>query len=183
MPARKRKHDINLLASRSAEKSFQEQLLSWAMTYGRYIIILTQITVLSVFFARFKFDREYADLQEKVHQKQAIVSSFGDLESEVRKVQQKLDNIATITEKQHLPVSLLKFFQQHVPTDTKFTSVSFDGTTIAINVSLSSMHSFNILLAQLQNEGWFSEILVEDINRRPDGRIAIQIRAIVRGVL
>ncbi len=149
------------------------------MTYGRYIIILTQITVLTVFFARFKFDREYADLQEKVQQKQAIISSFGDLEAEVRRIQQKLDNIGTISKKQNLSISLLQFFQEHVPRDTKFSSISYDGQSIAINVSLSSMRSFNVLLSQLQTEGWFSEILVEDINRRPDGRIVVQIRAIV----
>lgn len=179
MAARKRKHDINLLSERNVEKNFQEQLLSWAMTYGRYIIIVTQITVLTVFFARFKFDREYADLQEKVQQKQAIVASFGDLEAEVRRIQQKLGNIATITEKQHFPESILKFFQENVPKDTKFTSISFDGQGIAINVTLSSMRSFNVLLTQLQKEGWFSEIMVEDINRRSDGRIVVQIRAIV----
>ena len=79
MPADKRKININLIVKEDLGEALSSQILSWALTYGRYIIIITQIVVLSVFFLRFKLDRDHTDLKEAVTQKQALLESISDL--------------------------------------------------------------------------------------------------------
>jgi len=79
VPADKRKININLIVKEDLGEALSSQILSWALTYGRYIIIITQIVVLSVFFLRFKLDRDHTDLKEAVTQKQALLESISDL--------------------------------------------------------------------------------------------------------
>ena len=55
-----------------SERTFSEKVLYFSLHYLRYIIVLTQITVIAVFFFRFKVDQEIIDLKEKVTQKQEI---------------------------------------------------------------------------------------------------------------
>jgi hypothetical protein len=109
MTAYRKLKDINLVPHSRVEGHLSTQLLSFALSYGRYIIILTQIIVLSVFFMRFKLDRDHNDFKEKVSQRQAIVQSMGNIEKEIRRVQSKLDLINKVTAGQQLPSHLLKF--------------------------------------------------------------------------
>ena len=87
MPAQKKQVNINLIERPDENNSLSNQFLSWAFTYGRYIIIITQIIVLSVFFLRFKFDREHADLKESVSQKEAILEYIKKNRIERKKVE------------------------------------------------------------------------------------------------
>ena len=111
MSAQNKKVNINLLIKDDLSKSFYGQLLSWVLTYGRYIIIITQIIVLSVFFLRFKLDRENTDLEESVSQKRAIIESITDLEKDIRVIQGKLSNVGQITTNQDFPSKILRFLQ------------------------------------------------------------------------
>ena len=63
MPARK--ITINLLGERKVGETPVERLLLWITTYGRYIMIGTEIVVLLAFISRFSLDRKITDLREK----------------------------------------------------------------------------------------------------------------------
>ena len=83
---------ISLLPTQK-EISAGEKFLNFCLTFGRYIIIGTQIIVLSCFLARFKFDRQIEDLSESIEQKQAIVQSFSQQEAKIRLLQTQLGGI------------------------------------------------------------------------------------------
>lgn len=178
MPARKKKiADINLIIKDQFGTSYYEQLLSWTLTYGRYIVIITQIIVLSVFFLRFKLDRDHTDLKEAVTQKQAIVESISDLETEIRRVQGKLGNIAQITENQEVIPNILYFLQENIPSDTILSNLSLSLEKVSFNATSKDLREFSFLLNQLQQNKKFSEVTLEDIKRRTDGRIEFKINA------
>ena len=175
MSARIKKTNINLLINLSGSKPFSEQLLSWAITYGRYIIIITQIIVLSVFFARFKLDRDYSDLKDSLTQRQVLVESMSDVENEIRRVQKKLSNISTITQNQDYPVKILQFFQNNSPTDINFLSLNIEKGRVDFSATVETLRSFNFLLSQLQKDNLFTDIQLADIQRRKDGKIEFKI--------
>lgn len=176
MLARKKKStSINLLIAPSVDATFSEQLLSWTLTYGRYILIITQIVVLSVFFLRFSLDREHADLKEQASEKQAILESLNDLENEIRRVQNRLTNIKTVSDKQDLPTKTLVFFQENMPSDVFFSSLSISYEKISFNATAKNLLSFSSLLAKLQQDKKFSEVVLENIQRKADGRVEFNI--------
>ena len=177
MPAKESKINVNLLIKEDIEESLSGQLLGWAFNYGRYIIIITQIVVLSVFFLRFKLDRDHTDLKEAVSQKQALVESVGDLETEIRRVQKRLSDVDQITSNQNYLIKVIKFLQDNTPSDTTFTALILGKDRIAFSASSKDLRSFSYFLRQLQQESKLSEVTLEDILRRPEGRIEFKINA------
>lgn len=177
MAAHKNKININLVIRDGFDKSFSGQMLSWILTYGRYIIIITQIIVLSVFFLRFKIDRDHTDLQDLVSQKQAIVESGADLETEIRRIQGKLSYIRQISDNQDSFLKVLRFFQDHTPSDVTFSAFDLSATRINFSATAGDLGSFSFLLRQLQQQKQFSDVSLEDIQRHADGRIEFKINA------
>lgn len=177
MPARKKQVNINLIVSDELGESFPGQLLSWILTYGRYIIIITQIVVLSVFFLRFKVDRDYTDLKEAVSQKQALVESIADLENDIKRIQERLGNIQKITKTQELFPKIMQYLQDHIPADTTFESLTLNTESITFVASSGGLSSFSVILQQIQQENKFKEITLEEISRKPDGRVTYKIKA------
>jgi Tfp pilus assembly protein PilN len=175
VPAGKNKVNINLIVKKEA--SFSNQLLSWALTYGRYIIIITQIIVLTVFFTRFKLDRDHTDLKESVSQKQALIESVASLETEIRRIQKNLADIKQVTANQNIPLNILRFLSEITPTNTTFSQISFAQNTIDFSATAENLRSFNFFLRKLQQDNKFSEVTLEDIARKPDGRIEFKIKA------
>jgi len=176
--AQKKKISINLVIKDEVE-SFSGQLLSWILTYGRYIIIITQIVVLSVFFLRFKLDRDHTDLKESVSQKQALIESVGDLEAEIRRVQNTLVNISQITKNQDISLKVLDYLEENTPSDTTFSKLSLSPDKISFSVTASNLRSFNFFLLRLEKDNKLKDVNLEDIQTLPDGRIEFKINAII----
>jgi Tfp pilus assembly protein PilN len=177
MAAHKKKVNINLLIKQEIATDFTGQIFSWALTYGRYVIIITQIVVLSVFFLRFKLDRDYTDLKESVTQKQALIESVSDLESEIRQIQKRLFYIKQVTGNQQGLLQVLTYLSNSIPTDTTFTSLTLSTDRITFSAHVLNLRSFSYLLSQLQQGDKFLDVSLEDIFRRPDGRIEFRIKA------
>lgn len=177
MPANKKKININLLLQDEIRGDFTGQLISWALTYGRYIIIITQIFVLSVFFLRFKLDRDYTDLKESVAQKQALIESVSDLEKEVRQTQTRLSHVRQITTNQQGLLQVIRFLQQNVPSTTVFSSLTLTPEKMSLTAVVANLREFSFLLSTLQKNNKFSEVTLEDLSRRGDGRVGFRITA------
>ncbi len=177
MAARNKQVNINLVVKEQTGDSFSAQFLSWILTYGRYIIIITQIIVLSVFFFRFKIDRDHTDLKELVTQKQAILDSLTDLETEVRRVQGRLANIRTVSNYQDSLLKVVRFLQQKTPADTIYTNLILSSDKISFQATSGNLRSFSYLLYQFQQDKKFSEVTLSDMNRKADGRIDFKIDA------
>lgn len=175
MPAHHKPVDINLIIKDELGESFTGQLLKWALTYGRYTIIITQIIVLSVFFLRFQLDRDHTDLKESVAQKQAIVASVSDLEAEIRRIQDRLSNIKRLWENHEAPLKILTFFQDHSPSDTTFESLTLNGEKLTFSASVGNLRSFSYFMNQIQENKYFSEVTLSEINRKINGRVEFKI--------
>ncbi|MFZ2026464.1 MAG: hypothetical protein WAV30_04220, partial [Microgenomates group bacterium] len=66
------KYKINLLPEK--EKDLLDKSIYFVLHYLRYVLVITQIVVISVFFYRFKIDQEIIDLKDELQQKQEIVA-------------------------------------------------------------------------------------------------------------
>jgi hypothetical protein len=174
---KKGKRTINLILKDEGLNTISGQILSWALTYGRYIIIIIQIVVLSVFFLRFKLDRDHTDLKEAVTQKQALVQSVSDLETEIRRIQKILNDIRSTTTGQSIPLHILNFLEQNAPNDMKFSQLNILNDTVRFIASSDNLRSFNAFLRKLQQPIYFNDVILEDIQRKPDGRIEFRIQA------
>ena len=65
------RYKINLLEKK--ELNLLDKLTFFCLNYLRYIIVITQLVVIGVFFYRFQIDQRIIDLKEGVEQKKEIV--------------------------------------------------------------------------------------------------------------
>ncbi|MEK9200956.1 MAG: PilN domain-containing protein [Patescibacteria group bacterium] len=94
MPARVK--EINLLQPSEFEESFGGKLLKWAVSTGRYIIILTELVVIVAFFSRFKLDRDVSLLTDEIQGQVNILEANEQLEQDFRSSQSRVVTVGKL---------------------------------------------------------------------------------------
>jgi hypothetical protein len=61
--------EVNLLPKDPFLSTSLGKLLQWSLTVGRYLVIFTELIVVSSFAARFSLDRQVTDLNASILQK------------------------------------------------------------------------------------------------------------------
>ncbi|TSC85737.1 MAG: type IV pilus assembly protein PilN [Microgenomates group bacterium Gr01-1014_16] len=81
---------LNLLPKTVLEQSVWGRSLRWALSTGRYVIIITEIVVIAAFLSRFKLDQDVSDLGERINGKKNVMEVMLPVETKFRQVQNKL---------------------------------------------------------------------------------------------
>ena len=88
MPAIPR--SLNLLPQSEFDASTWGRFLKWALSSGRYIIILTELVVIIAFLSKFKLDRDLSDLTVKISGKKNVLATLAPGEKTFRNTWAKL---------------------------------------------------------------------------------------------
>jgi hypothetical protein len=81
---------INLLPPSEFELSFWGKFLKWAVTAGRYIIILTELVVIGAFLSRFKLDRDLSLVSSEIEGEKNVLEASYKMETDFKVVQTRL---------------------------------------------------------------------------------------------
>jgi Tfp pilus assembly protein PilN len=130
MPKKPSVVSINLLPSK--QKNFGDKFIQWSLTYGRYIIIGTEIIVLLAFLSRFKLDREYIDLKDEVVEKQKILTALAPVEKNVLQLQNRIESIKKADDSQSRALAILPLLASTTPTEVTFKKITVVGNKITI---------------------------------------------------
>lgn len=149
---------INLLPQDSFEGKPLGKFLRWALTYGRYIVVFTELFVILAFLSRFKLDRDLTDLHEEIAQKQAIIEATYDLEDGFRNLQNRLVKIQSFENTSISPVSMLNTLSQYIPTEIYLIDLSTTSDKINLTAIAPTEVSFGVFVNNLTNSKQFSNI-------------------------
>lgn len=84
------KGSINLLSKSDFEKTSLGKISVWALSAGRWIVILTELVVISAFLYRFSLDQRISNLKEEIEEKRNAVAAFSAQEERFRETQRRL---------------------------------------------------------------------------------------------
>lgn len=157
---------INLLGQEDLARTPQGRIINWALTYGRYIMIGTEIVVLLAFISRFSLDRKLTDLREEIDQKQAILTANASLEQDIRMVQDQIAKIKIITNDQAKPVNTFTLINTLLPNDTYLNSLEITNDKFSAEVIAGSTEGFGQLLTNLQSVKQISKVEVGEIKKK-----------------
>lgn len=174
------KKTINLLPKDELEKTPIGKFLKWTLTFGRYIVIFTELIVILAFLARFKFDRDLANLHEEIERKQAIIISFENLENNVRFLQKQLEIIKKIETESLDPSLVLEELSKITPIDMAFNELTIQDESISIEGNSLSNVGLNTFLNGLKSNKLFSQINLESISSRGKKDPTIKFRLSVK---
>lgn len=172
---------VNLIGEEEMEHTPVGRIVSWAVTYGRYIMIGTEIVVLLAFISRFSLDRKLTDLNDEISQKQAIIEANADFEQEFRTVQSQVRSIQKLMNAPTPMVGALDTLQAILPVDVYLESLEITTDKLTANAIAGSSPGFSTLLANLQSTKLFKNVDIGDIKRSPTAGIQFQFTAALAG--
>ncbi|MCR4263200.1 MAG: PilN domain-containing protein [Candidatus Roizmanbacteria bacterium] len=154
---------VNLLPKEELETKPFGRFLKWALSYGRYIIVSVELIVFLVFFSRFIYDRELADINDKIEQKQAIIASAQEFENRFRAVQDHISYVETLDENRRIYLEILDTLERTTPVQVSFNTVSFSEESLTLEGFAVNNESFAQLLAQLKTIDTFTSISLDSL--------------------
>ncbi len=174
MAAQKRR-EINLLPQTEFETSGWGRFLSWAVSWGRYILILVELVVIIAFLSRFKLDRDTTNLKETIAGQVAIVKAASDSESKFRSTQSRLKAAATIIGSQTGLGANLDRVSEKIPPGVGLTQLNLGEKEITLTATTVSPEAMGELLARLSADKKWSAELVEVASLSP-GEIKFTVK-------
>ncbi len=168
---------INLYRHETIENTPVGRITSWAVTYGRYIMIGTEIVVLLAFISRFSLDRKLTDLREEVAQKQIILEANSVFEDNFKRLQKELKETQSLVQGQGRPDEMLATITQILPVDVHLDDYTMDNDTVTIGAVAASTQGFSQFLVNLQSTNRLAEIEVGEIRKNPLVGIQFKINA------
>lgn len=148
MPAKSR---INLLPKRDSVRDLGERVVNWALTYGRHIIILTELVVVAAFLARFSLDQKLSDLYDSIGQKQTFIRANKEFEDEFRKTQKRQEVLGGAISKQFGVMDFIKSLAVNVPIGVRLENVFVSGGSVRLTVEASSEKKAELFIHSVAN--------------------------------
>jgi len=129
------KKEVSFLPEEDNVNSTSSRIILWLTTVGRYVIVFTELIVISAFLSRFWLDRTNADLSEAVRQQKAILESTSKFEKDYSALQKRLKLIRNLYTSQPEYESSLTALVESTPDDITYTNLSLSRDTSNNEVS------------------------------------------------
>ncbi len=154
---------INLLPKDPFLSTPLGKLLRWATTAGRYLVIFTELIVVLCFASRFTLDRQITDLNTSILQKRVIIESYGDLEKNVRSVQQKIEQYSQIEPQTNLADTFPKLISV-IPPEVRLERLTILPNSISFSGKATSQDILNGFIRNLQGSTQLTNVEMSAID-------------------
>lgn len=176
--AKKQQQSISINLAKKKGNASLDAFMHWAITIGRFLVILTETVALAAFLYRFVLDRQVVDLNDKIKGKQTILSSLSSQEILYRSLQNRIalaKEQDTISQK--MPVLFSTVIEEGQGKVT-FNSYSISDGIMRMEVSTSSITLLNSFVSSLRAFKEIEEVSIDRIeNRSSTAVIAVTISA------
>ncbi len=167
------KKEINLLPKEEFGKKPLGKFLVWALGIGRWIVIITELVVILAFLARFKLDRDIANLYDSIRAKQAIITTSASFEEDFRFFQNRLIQINRLTKNQLNPGEIIDAVAAATPPEIALNSLSVEKQELRLSGLALSETSLKVFTNTLSASSFFSEIALGSVGRKLETDTAI----------
>lgn len=158
-----------------------DEILKWALSVGRLLVILTELVAFTTFIYRFTLDRTLIDLHSKINQEQAIVVSLKGRETLYRNIQERLFIISKVSESGSKNANILQDVVDLTPNGISFNSIEIVNNKIKIDSNVQSVSALSKFTSQLRKYEETSSVSIEKIeNQSLSNKINVQILVILK---
>lgn len=146
-----------------------DRMMYFGLNYLRYIIVLTQLVVIGVFFYRFQIDQKIIELREAVDQKKEIIEIVLPLLQQASKIDKKTKEIEKILHEQNRFNAITSYFLSSFPKSITLTNFEMKKDSITIIGNATDIKEMQSFYALLKKEGKFSEVNLKNFKRTDTG--------------
>lgn len=157
------KRSVNLLPRDSFESSAAGVVLEWALVFGKWSVIATQLVVMGVFLWRFALDRQLTDLRREIEQKVAVIGSYSETEEKFLLMQRQVNFAKSVIAGQEQFEKLLATSEASTPSDVWYERMTLSPKSLSLVAYSSSLSGFGGLLSNLQQNPSFDSVNIGTI--------------------
>lgn len=169
---------INLVKRKT---NLLDEILKWALSVGRLLVIITEIVAFTTFIYRFSLDRTLIDLHTSIKDKQAIIEGLKDREATYRNLQERIFVASTITSNNDRNVVIINDIIEKTPQGITFNLLSIDESEVIINANINSVSSLMAFVNQLREYPKFDSVTIDSIdNSSSNSSVVVRISATLK---
>lgn len=165
---------INLAPQDQFGNTFFGKFILWAVSIGRYIVVIVELIVISAFFSRFYFDKKLTDLNRSIEQKTAVITANTEFEARFRETQNRLNLTSSIISAQPPTQSLLADIEILLPSSVYLSSFSFTGKVLSLRGFALSETSLTLFLRNLKSHPRLSQINLGQLTLNSEEQTGIE---------
>ena len=143
---------FNLLSPTRQPLTFAEKVYNWALSFGKYLIIGTEVVVLAAFGARFKLDYDISDLTERIEDSSLAVTTLETYEEKYTEFFGKITGYMTLSELKNNPADDLSHLTKLAEKTITFENVNYSPMEITLSGTTSSLTALSAYELALQKE-------------------------------
>jgi hypothetical protein len=149
----KEKKSINFLDPVITSKDVLGNAYIWLFNIGKYLLLLVEVIVLGVFFARFVLDKKNNDFTESINDKVVLLSNEAWTQNAARfeNLQKLLTDITKVREGQELKSSTVSEILSGIPSALHVESFSLSSNRVSLHIvsgSLETIENYEFSLKQ-----------------------------------
>jgi hypothetical protein len=119
---------LNLLHPNEIPPSLPTRFLRWVVSYGRYIVIFTEIIVVSAFVYRFKLDYDLDTIKTSINKDVPFIEGLISDEALINQTQTKLKTIGTAFDRSPDWQRIFNNLATVIPRSLRINSLSIDNS-------------------------------------------------------
>lgn len=172
-------HAINLVKS-DGKNSF-DSFIEWALTVGRFLVILTETIALITFVSRFSLDRQLVNLHDEVKRDQQYIQAFQSSEATFRNLQDRLNTIKKLDGTSNNKYEITKDFLNILKDVPQINLLTINDTAIRVDCNLKSITAITPLINAIKNHPKIASVSVDKIeNKSSVGIITVSITGLLK---
>lgn len=152
-----------------------DELVKWALTFGRLLVIITEIVAFSSFVLRFSLDRTLVDLHDNIEKQQVIVVNLESREKIYRNLHERIEVAKTVSDQAGKNSKILNDIVNFTPSEITFNTFSIEGNKITIDTTVRSISALGSFVNSLRKYSDTSSVSIESINNSATGVINAKI--------
>jgi Tfp pilus assembly protein PilN len=159
---------VNLLPKDQFEFSATGKFIQWAVSIGRWIVVLTEFVVICAFLSRFYFDTVQANLFDETKQKQAIIQSAASFEENFRDLQTKVKLVKALLAEEKEPSGLISQISNKLPLNVTLTRVSIETGELRISGFTLSERGLSVFVSGLAEIPQLEKVNLTNVSLDPE---------------
>lgn len=160
----KKSASINLI--KTDKDQLINQIVNWALTIGRFLIIIVEIIALSAFIYRFVLDNQLRDINSKIKQEQEILNTQTQKETIYRNLQDRLLLESSIVKQGKQKTQIFKDVIGLAPQGISFTNLTYSKNDINIQLNTGSVFPLSIFINSLKNYSLTNYISIDMVENK-----------------
>ena len=173
----KKSASINLI--KTDKRDTINQIVNWALTIGRILVIFVEIIALSALLYRFVLDNQLRDVHTKIKQEQAILESQKANEQTYKNLQDRLGIISSVSDKGAENVRIFKKIIGFAPLGMTFSNISFTENALRVQANMNSIYPLSYFINSLKEYKDVESVSIDRIENKTSNAIIIVSISIV----